>query len=99
MLDKKTKISFTEVRNRYENFRSRCTEKKTVKHFKHKKINLSKNNKKYFNNIKKEKGCVEPIHGVKSKCLIRIVPKNCKKKTFKMDPRCLAYKSKTKKNN
>ena len=98
MLNKKTKISYIEVRNRYENFRSRCSEKQKVKHFKSKKVNLNKNNKKCLKKIEKEKGCVEPIHGVKSKCLIRIVPKECKKKTFEMDPKCLAYKLKTKKN-
>lgn len=97
MLNKNTKISYKEVRNRYENFRSRCSEKQKVKHFKSKKIVLGKNNKKCLNNTnntKKELGCTTPINGVKSKCLIRIVPKHCRKKTFKMDPKCLAYKIK-----
>ena len=39
---------------------------------------------------KKEMGCVNPINGVKSKCLITIVPKNVRRRTFKMDPRCKA---------
>ena len=39
---------------------------------------------------KKEMGCINPINGVKSKCLIQIVPKNDRRKTFKMDPRCKA---------
>ena len=41
---------------------------------------------------KKEKGCTNPINGVKSKCLIRIVPLKSKKKTFNMDPKCMATK-------
>lgn len=41
---------------------------------------------------KKESGCVKPFYGKKSKCLIRIVPKNSKAKTFKIDKQCLAYK-------
>ena len=105
MLGKKTKISFIEVRNRYENFRSRCSKKQKVKHFKIKKTKLTKNNKKCLNsnnkiqyNNKIEEGCVNPINGVKSKCLIRIVPKECRASTFKMDPKCKAYKLKTKKN-
>ena len=47
----------------------------------------------------KEKGCPNPITGVKSKCIIRIVPKTCRKCTFKMDPKCKAIRlNKTKKN-
>ena len=41
---------------------------------------------------KKESGCVDPLYGSKSKCLIRIVPKNTRKKTFKIDKKCLAYR-------
>ena len=36
---------------------------------------------------KKEKGCITPITGIKSKCIIQIVPKSSKKKTFIMDPK------------
>ena len=48
--------------------------------------------KKYVREIqkKKEMGCTSPINGVKSKCLITIVPKTVRRKTFKMDPRCRA---------
>ena len=35
-------------------------------------------------------GCKNPINGVKSKCLITIVPKTVRRRTFKMDPRCRA---------
>ena len=35
-----------------------------------------------------EKGCTEPLYGVKSKCILNIVPKDTKVKTFTMDPKC-----------
>lgn len=37
---------------------------------------------------KKEKGCVNPIYGVKSKCLLSIVPQSNKRQTFTMDSKC-----------
>ena len=98
MLGKKNVITYEEVRERYENFRSRCSNKKSknVKKFKmegadKKKLNAS--NKKCLSkgeNNKKplEKGCVTPLKGIKSKCVIRIVPKTKKVKTFYMDPKC-----------
>ena len=42
---------------------------------------------------KKEKGCVTPLYGKKSKCVINIVPKNTKCKTFKIDKRCIMKKN------
>lgn len=131
MLGKKNSIKFDEVRSRYENFRSRCSQTKTVPKFPIKKVILSKNNKKCLgknnnnsNNLNnnnsnnmpignmpvgnmpignnknvKEKGCTNPITGIKSKCIIRIVPKTCRKCTFKMDPKCKAIRlNKTKKS-
>ena len=88
MLGKKNVLTYEEVRERYENFRSRCSKKtQKVKHFKMDKNKICKNKKK----TKKEMGCTNPINGVKSKCLITIVPKNVRRRTFKMDPRCKAY--------
>ena len=86
MLGKKNGLTYDEIKERYENFRSRCkkTDKK-VKHFKMKKGKICKTKKK-----QKESGCIDPINGIKSKCLITIVPKNVRRKTFKMDPRCKA---------
>jgi hypothetical protein len=40
----------------------------------------------------KEKGCTEPLYGVKSKCIINIVPKDSKKETFKIDKKCKILK-------
>ena len=41
---------------------------------------------------KKEIGCVTPYSGVKSKCLIKIVPQNDKSKTLTIDNVCLMKK-------
>ena len=91
MLGKKNSLTYEEVRDRYENFRSRCAkEKKKVKKFSMEGANkktLNANNKKCLKK-EKEKGCVTPLQGIKSKCVIRIVPKTKKVKTFHMDPKC-----------
>lgn len=70
-LGKVSGLTFCDVRDRYEHFRARCTDKtnKTVKQRK----------------SKKEKGCTTALHGVKGKCILRIVPKTRKCKTFAMD--------------
>lgn len=70
MLGKKSNLSYKDVKDRYEMFRSRCVEKKTKK------------------KTKREKGCVKPFYGMKSKCVISIVPKNTRCKTFKIDRKC-----------
>ena len=85
MLGKKSGLTFEKVRERYEHFRSRCTidiDKKTNM-IKIKPVRAKKTRKK-----KKEKGCVEPLYGKKSKCVIKIVPKDKKVPTFQMDDRC-----------
>ena len=85
MLGKKSGLTFKQVRERYEHFRARCTidiDKKT-KFIKIKSMRAKKTRKK-----KKEKGCVEPLYGKKSKCIIKIVPKDKKVPTFQMDDKC-----------
>jgi len=82
MLNKKYKLTYEETRDCYENFRSRCNSDSKLK----KKRTLKKKNKN------KEEGCTKSLYGVKSKCCIHIVPKDCKKKTFKIDKNCYAYK-------
>jgi len=79
MLNKKSTLTFCEVRERYEHFRSRCTDE-NPKVFTFKKTTTLK---------KKEKGCTEPLYGKKSKCLINIVPQEDKTATFKMDKKCI----------
>ena len=87
MLGKKSGLTFEQVRERYEHFRSRCTidiDKKT-NIIKIKPVRAKKTRKK---KKKKEKGCVEPLYGKKSKCVIKIVPKDKKVPTFQMDDKC-----------
>jgi hypothetical protein len=87
MLKKKSGLSYCDVRTRYEHFRSRCN--KTTS--KSKSNSGPKSNKTYKKrNDKKESGCVDPMYGKKSKCVITIVPQNKKTKTFKVDSNCLA---------
>jgi hypothetical protein len=78
MLGKNSGLTYCEVRDNYEHFRSRCTIDKP----------------KQFNFTKKikEKGCTTPMYGKKSKCIIKIVPQEEKCKTFNIDKRCLKHK-------
>lgn len=88
MLGKKSGLTFEKVRERYEHFRARCTidiDKKTNL-VKIKSVRAKKTRKK--KKKKKEKGCVEPLYGKKSKCVIKIVPKDKKVPTFQMDDKC-----------
>lgn len=73
MLHKKSTMTYCDARERYEHFRSRCTEEKPTI-FTFKKTKTQKN--------KKEKGCTEPLYGKKSKCVINIVPQEDKVATF-----------------
>jgi hypothetical protein len=81
MLKKKSNLSYCDVRERYEHFRSRCTEEKP-------KIFTFKSSKAKTKS-KKEKGCTEPLYGKKSKCVINIVPQEVKTDTFKVDEKCI----------
>ena len=79
--DKNTRLTYEEVRDRYENFRARCS--------------LSGDTKakpKQKTTTKIEDGCVEPLYGVKSKCIIDIVPRDGTDygPTLTLDPRCKA---------
>lgn len=80
MLKKKSHLTYCQVRERYENFRSRCTEEKP-RVFTFKKSKTLKN--------KKEEGCTEPLYGKKSKCVINIVPQEDRSATFQMDKKCI----------
>lgn len=94
MLQKKSNLTYDDVRERYEHFRARCTldvteKKKAVKNTtrKHNTKNNTKNNRKI-----KEKGCTEPLYGKKSKCVLKIVPQDTKTETFQMDKKCIKVK-------
>ena len=91
MLNKKSNLSFCDVRERYEHFRSRCTEE-NPKIFKVEKLRKMVKNKTLKNRKKSEKGCTEPLYGKKSKCIIKIVPQEEKGSTFQMDKKCIKTK-------
>jgi hypothetical protein len=78
MLNKKSGLSYEDVRERYEHFRSRCA--KSLEELKKEQEELLK---------KKEKGCTEPLYGEKSKCILKIVPHSSKDETFTVDDKCI----------
>ena len=78
MLGKTSGLTYCEVRDRYENFRSRCTvDKPTIFNFTEKT---------------KEKGCTNPLYGNKAKCVLNFIPSTRKCKTIKIDKKCLKKK-------
>jgi len=91
MLEKKSGLTYEMVRERYEHFRARCTisAKNTKKHAKTKK-------RVRFANIPqttKESGCVEPLYGEKSKCVLQIVPYDTKCDSLSIDKECIKHKN------
>jgi len=74
MLCKKSNLTYDDVRERYEHFRSRCT------------ANDKSKRKTLKNN---HKGCTEPIYGEKAKCILRIVPQTEKCETLEIDKQCI----------
>ena len=81
MLGKKSSLTYEQVRDRYEHFRARC-------------LNKEEESKK---DPKVEKGCTDPLYGVKSKCVMNIVPKTSKKQTLTIDDKCQIKNKKNKK--
>jgi len=79
MLHKKSNLSYCDVRERYEHFRSRCTDEQP------KLFKVSRNQTKK----KREKGCTEPLYGKKSKCIINIVPQEEKGPSIQIDKKCI----------
>lgn len=79
MLGKKSNLTYCDVKERYEHFRARCNKQPST-------VVMTTNNK----TRKKEKGCTDPLYGVKSKCVIKIVPHNTRTKTFHVNKKCKA---------
>ena len=84
LLGKKSGLSYCDVRERYEHFRSRCTQD-APKVFNFKDFYRGKMGKKGEH----EKGCTEPLYGKKAKCVISIVPQEVKVPTFSVDDQCI----------
>ena len=80
-LGKSSKLTYEQVRDRYEHFRSRCLNDDTNTNPK-----IRADTKKSKEII--EKGCVDPLYGIKSKCVLNIVPKTSKKQSLNIDDKC-----------
>lgn len=85
MLNKKSGLSYEEVRERYEHFRARCT--KSKKELRSRILEMKRLSKK-----RKEKGCTEPLYGEKSKCILHIVPQTKKCDTFQIHRKTIKHK-------
>ena len=81
MLGKESGLSYDEVRARYEMFRSRC-----LTSLEEKKL------KKKLKTKKREKGCVKPLYGIKSKCILKVIPRDSKEESFNISPKCILKK-------
>ena len=79
LLGKKSGLSYSDVRDRYENFRSRCTASKP-------KLFTKSALKK---TAKKEKGCTVPLYGKKAKSIIKIVPQERAGNSIQIDDQCV----------
>ena len=91
LLKKKSGLSYCDVRERYEHFRSRCTDENPkifdINAYEKEQNKQSKN--KTLKKGTKEKGCTEPLYGKKAKCIIKIVPQDEKCKTMQIDQKCI----------
>ena len=85
MLHKKSGLSYNDVRERYEHFRSRCT--KSIDEMKKDRKSATCSKKTAKN--KKEDGCTEPLYGEKSRCVLKIVPQSDKCSTFQINDKCI----------
>tara|TARA_Y100000816_G_scaffold285267_1_gene264691 strand:- start:1623 stop:2216 length:594 start_codon:yes stop_codon:yes gene_type:complete len=94
MLKKKSGLTYCDVRERYEHFRSRCTEKEEKKKLFKFKTKKTKKTKKSKRGNKKERGCTEPLYGTKAKCILKIVPQNYPCSSLKIDKKCLKTRKK-----
>jgi hypothetical protein len=83
MLKKKSNLTYCDVRERYEHFRSRCVDEKP-KVFKYSEIKTQKN--------RKEKGCTEPLYGKKARCILNIVPQDEKGQSIQIDKKCMKHR-------
>jgi hypothetical protein len=103
MLKKKSGLTYTDVRKRYEHFRARCNSgthtdvwsKKTIKKNARAMIKKAARDRKSTrrggtkSTKNMETGCTEPLYkGSKSKCIIKIVPEESVGETFQMDKKC-----------
>jgi hypothetical protein len=82
MLNKKSGLTYCDVRERYEHFRSRCV------------VDSIEIIKKKQEEKEKEKGCTEPLYGKKARCIIKIVPQEEKGQSIQIDHKCIKQRLK-----
>jgi hypothetical protein len=85
MLHKKSNLTYENVRERYEHFRARCVKKNTTS----KHVRFSRKVAILGPGSKKENGCIIPLYGEKSKCILQIVPQDTQCETFQIDDKCI----------
>jgi hypothetical protein len=89
MLGKKSNLTYCDVRERYEHFRSRCTiSTKKSGNKTQKRVRFAKKA-----TVVKEAGCTDPLYGEKSKCILQIVPQTTKCETLRIDKECIKQKA------
>ena len=81
MLKKKSNLTYDQVRERYEHFRSRCSKSPSLRKTRRK-------SKFKSNTPKKEKGCTDPLTGEKSKCVLQIIPRSDPTESLTVDKQC-----------
>lgn len=86
MLNKKSGLSYDVVRERYEHFRARCTQTEAEK------VAVVKEDED-----KHMSGCIYPLTGEKTKCVLHFVPQSKKTETFVIDKKCLKKRFTSKK--
>lgn len=89
MLEKRSGLSYADVRERYEHFRARCIQDSSETKLeqlggKRRTNNTTKKTKK-----EDERGCVVPLYGKKARCILQIVPQEVKSATIQIDDRCI----------
>ena len=77
MLGKTNRLTYNDIRERYEHFRSRCTETEQDIRERMKNANLL------------ETGCVKPLYGTKSKCVLKIIPDDTICESLEIDSKCI----------
>lgn len=87
LLNKKSGLTYCDVRERYEHFRSRCMKTLKEKYVKNKTKKV-----RFAKELIREKGCTEPLYGEKSKCILQIIPENTKCETLQIDEKCIKRK-------
>jgi hypothetical protein len=90
LLGKSNKLTYCDVRERYEHFRSRCTvDDDTNKIFNFDVFKTNTKTKTGTSKKAKELGCTEPLYGEKSKCVMKIIPQKQNEPTFTIDTQCV----------